>query len=105
MSSKVDKDYQLLLNRIGETVTIHKSKAVNSVNYELLNSYWQVGVHIIEYEQAGKIKAEYGKQLLIKLAKDLKVRFGKGFSRSNLYQMRQFYLKYPKIQTVSGELT
>ena len=48
---------------------------------------------------------EYGKKLLIQLAKDLKIELGKGFSRSNLYQMRLFYLKYQKIQTVSGELS
>ena len=104
---KIEKnnEYQLLLNKIGETYSYHKSKAVNSVNKELLASYWKIGEHIVNYEQKGKIKAEYGKQLLIRLAKDLKVKHGKGFSRSNLYKMRQFYQKYPKIQTVSGELT
>lgn len=78
---------------------------VSSINKELLASYWKIGEHIIKYEQEGKIKADYGKKLLIKLSKDLKVKHGKGFSRSNLYQMRQFYLRYPKIQTVSGELS
>ncbi|MCB0599040.1 MAG: hypothetical protein H6557_06595 [Lewinellaceae bacterium] len=70
-----------------------------------LQTYWTIGQHIVEFEQAGKMKAEYGKELLIQLAKGLKIQFGKGFSRSNLYQMRQFYLKYQKFQTVSGKLT
>lgn len=102
---KKNDEYQLLLDKIGETYSYHKSKAVNSVNKELLESYWKIGEYIVKFEQKGKMKAEYGKQLLIRLAKDLKVKHGKGFSRSNLYQMRQFYQKYPKIQTVSGELT
>lgn len=100
-----NNEYQLLLKKIGETYTYHKSKAVNFVNKELLLSYWKIGEYIVHFEQKGKLKAEYGKQLLIRLAKDLKVKYGKGFSRSNLYQMRQFYLKYPILQTVSGELT
>ena len=98
-------EYQLLLKKIGETYTHHKSKAVNFVNKELLISYWKIGEYIVNFEQKGNVKAEYGKQLLIRLAKDLKVKHSRGFSRSNLYQMRQFYQKYPKIQTVSGELT
>jgi len=51
------------------------------------------------------IKAEYGSELLDRLSKDLSVEFGKGFSRSNLFQVRQFYLKFSKIQTLSGQLT
>jgi len=51
------------------------------------------------------IKAEYGSELLDRLSKDLSVEFGKGFSRSNLFQVRQFYLRFPKIQTLSGQLT
>lgn len=107
MSKKIEanKTYQNLLEKIGQTYTYHKTKAIVSVNQEILKAYWTIGHHIIEFEQAGKIKADYGKQLLIQLAKDLKVQFGKGFSRSNLYQMRQFYLIYKKFQTVSGKLT
>ena len=100
-----NKNYQELLLQIGETYTHSKSNAIRTVNKEILYTYWKIGQYIVEFEQAGKIKAEYGKQLLIQLAKDLKVKFGKGFSRSNLYLMRQFFLSYQKIQTVSGELS
>jgi len=98
-------NYKTLLKQIGSTYNTHKTKAIKAVNKEILQTYWKIGEHIIEFEQEGKLKAEYGKKLLIQLAKDLKIELGKGFSRSNLYQMRLFYLKYQKIQTVSGELS
>ena len=58
-----------------------------------------------KYEQDGNAKAQYGAELLDNLAKDLTAQFGKGFSRSNLFQVRLFYLKFPKIQTLSGKLS
>ncbi len=100
-----NKIYQQLLEKIGTTFQKHQRQAIAKIYKEKLLAYWTIGQYIIEYEQAGKIKAEYGKQLLVQLTKDLKPRLGKGFSRSNLYLMRQFYLKYPKIQTVSGKLS
>jgi len=99
------KHYQILLDKIGATFKQHQKQAIAQIHSEKLQAYWSIGQHIVEYEQEGKIKAEYGKQLLIQLTKDLKLSLGKGFSRSNLYLMRQFYLKYPKIQTVSGKLS
>lgn len=100
-----NKNYQQLLHKIGQTYSHHKTQAIKLVNQEMLQTYWKIGEHIVEYEQAGKIKAKYGKQLLLQLSKDLKLTHGKGFSRSNLYQMRQFYLHYPIFQTVSGILS
>lgn len=73
--------------------------AAQSLNAILLETYRQIGQHIIEFEQGGKVKAEYGKALLKNLAKDLTLLHGKGFSRSNLYLMRQLFVIYPKIQT------
>jgi predicted nuclease of restriction endonuclease-like (RecB) superfamily len=70
-----------------------------------VQTYWQVGRHIVEFEQSDSEKAEYGKELLTRLAKDLTIEYGKGFSRSNLFQIRNFYLKFPKIQTLSGQLS
>lgn len=99
------KNYQTLLNQISTTFTNHKNKAITLVNTEMVTVYWHIGQYIVEFEQVGKVKAEYGKQLLIQLSKDLKIRIGKGFSRSNLYQMRNFYLAFPIIQTVSGQLS
>lgn len=66
---------------------------------------WHTGQYIVEYEQDGKAKDEYGKQLLVNLSKDLSLTNGKGFSRSNLTYMRKFYLAFPKCETVSHKLT
>jgi hypothetical protein len=97
--------YDRLLNQIGSTLTQGRGRAIQAVNSHLLQSYWQIGRHIVEFEQQGQAKAEYGAGLISRLAKDLTLRLGKGFSRSNLKAMRQFYLRYPKSQTLSGLLS
>lgn len=66
-------------------------------------SYWEIGRRIVEAEQRGKRRAGYGEQLIERLASDLTQRFGRGFSRQNLQQMRSFYLIWPNCQTVSGK--
>jgi len=63
-----------------------------------------LGSYIVEYEQHGNEKAECGSSLLTNLSKDLKSRFGKGFSKSNIYLTRQFYIKYQIFQSVTGKL-
>lgn len=78
---------------------------VMKVNTILVETYWHVGQRIVEFEQVGQIKAGYGKELLLRLSKDLKTRYGKGFSRSNLQYMRLLYIAYPKRQTLSGKLS
>lgn len=98
-------DYLKLIDSIGNTIKTARHRAVQAVNNELLNANWAVGKYIIEFEQNGNEKADYGSSLLTNLSKDLKSRFGKGFSKSNVYLMRQFYLKYPKFQSVTGKLT
>lgn len=75
------------------------------VNTILVQTYWEIGKYIVEFEQKGNEKAEYGSQLFDRLSKDLTLAYGKGFSRSNLFQMRLFYVKFPIVQTVSGQLT
>ena len=65
----------------------------------------RTGKYIVEYELKGKDRAEYGKQLLVNLAKDLTTKNGKGFSRSNLVYMRKFYIAFPICETVSHKLT
>ena len=82
-----------------------KSKAIVAVNTELLDANWQTGKYIVEFEQGGKQRAEYGKGLLVNLAKDLTARNGKGFNRTNLIYMRKLYLAFPKCGTLSHKLT
>ncbi|PWC26180.1 MULTISPECIES: PDDEXK nuclease domain-containing protein [Brenneria] len=66
-------------------------------------SYWEIGRRIVEAEQQGKRRAGYGEQLIERLSNDLAQRFGRGFSRQNLQQMRSFFLTWPIRQTLSGE--
>jgi hypothetical protein len=96
--------YNELLKSIGVTLQEAKENAYKAINVELIKANWLIGKYIVEYEQQGKSKADYGSALLTSLAKDLGAQFGKGFSKSNFYLWRLFYLKYPKFQTVSGKL-
>ena len=104
MKPSVNKYNQLLLN-IGSTLQKAKENAIKAINTELVKANWEIGRHIVEFEQQGKEKADYGSSLLTNLAKDLKTKYGKGFSKSNIYLCRLFYIKYQKFQTVSGKLS
>lgn len=100
-----DSEYVRLVSLISGVWDKAKRNAAVAVNTELLDANWQTGRYIVEYEQHGNVKAEYGKQLLTNLSKDLTKLRGKGYSRSNLFSMRLFYVRFPKIQTVSRQLT
>lgn len=104
MNIKKNK-YNELLKNIGLTLQKARENAIKSVNAELVKANWEIGRHIIEFEQHGNERAEYGSDLLASLSKDLKVQFGKGFGRRNLLDMRRFFLAYPKWQTVSAKLS
>lgn len=105
MELNASDDYSQLLTQISETFVRGRLQALRAVNRELLATYWRVGQHIVEFEQAGQVRAEYGKALIDQLARDLTLRHGKGFSRSNLIRIRQFYLLYPKGATLSHQLS
>ena len=98
-------NYNNLVERIGDLLSQGKQKTFQKVNTILVETYWHIGQQIIEFEQEGAEKAEYGSKLLKLLSRDLKTKYGKGFSMSNLYVMRQFYLKLPIFHTVSGKLS
>src|SRR6185312_15521030 len=96
--------YIHLLDNISETFTDGKVKAFNAANIALVETYWKIGQHIVEFEQDGNAKAEYGAGLLEKLSKDLSLKFGKGFSLSNIKRFRQFYIVYQKGAEPSHQL-
>lgn len=100
-----DDSYQQLLSRIGDCLALGRQRAVEQVNSLLVETYWQIGRYIVEFEQEGKERADYGSRLLQELARDLKAAYGKGFSRRNVLDMRRFYLCYPKWQMVSAKLS
>ena len=96
---------QDLIEEIREILTTARSKVAQQVNVELLSAYWNIGRTIVEHEQRGKDRDPYGKETLRQLARVLTKEFGKGFSLSNVYNMRQFYSNYPIFQSVTGKLT
>ncbi|MDQ2863445.1 MAG: PDDEXK nuclease domain-containing protein [Bacteroidota bacterium] len=97
--------YNELLDSIGLAIEQARQNAIKAVNTELVKANWEIGRHIIEYEQHGQERADYGSELLTKLSKDLRQRYGKGFGRRNILDMRRFYLAYQKWQTVSAKLS
>ena len=100
-----DKEYENLVEKISVVFTNARQNAYKAVNKELTEGYWLIGKYIVEFEQNGHLKAEYGKKLILQLSKDLSLKFGKGFNKSNLVYMRLFYAKYPKGVTSSHLLS
>ena len=94
-----------MILEIRELLETTRKNVAQQVNTQMLTTYWNIGRIIVEYEQQNQLRAEYGKQTLRELSKELTREFGKGFSRSNLQNMRAFYLAYEKCQTVSGKLS
>lgn len=98
-------DYHTLLQNVGIALEKGRNQAAYAVNSIMVKTYWEIGQDIVEYEQAGNARAEYGTDVLNRLSKDLTARYGKGFSRGNVHYMRKLFLAYPKIQTLSELLT
>ena len=105
MELTTDQGYLDLLKEISDTYTQGRMQAVQAVNTHITQTYWEVGQQIVEFEQGGKARAEYGKALISKLAADLSLRHGKGFSRTNLVYMRLLYQRYPISQKPSHLLS
>jgi hypothetical protein len=95
--------YEALLLEVSRLLEHARQSAGRAVNAVMSSTYWQIGWRIVEQEQKGSDRASYGEELVTYLAKDLTARFGRGFSRTNVFQMRQFFLAYrEKIQAPSG---
>lgn len=94
-------EYEKLIDNVGELLNAAKNRIVLAVNSNIVQTYWQIGNYIVEYEQKGNERAEYGSDLLNRLSKDLTLRYGSGFSRSNVFYIRKLYMEYPKVQTLS----
>ena len=106
MSEELEKrNFNPVIKEIKIVLSEARNNVAKQVNNELLRTYWNIGRIIVEYEQTVPGRADYGKQTLKELSKELTKEFGKGFSRSNLQNMRAFYLAYQKCQTLSGKLS
>lgn len=97
--------YDTVLTGVTELLESARRATARNANAIMTATYWEVGLRIVAFEQGGKDKADYGKKVIESLAADLTARFGRGFGRRNLFQMRAFYLAYPQIvQTASAQL-
>jgi predicted nuclease of restriction endonuclease-like (RecB) superfamily len=100
-----ESDYEALLTGMVAVLEASRHAASRSINAIMTATYWEVGRRIVEQEQQGLGRADYGQQLIARLAKDLTRRCGRGFSQRNLYLMRSFYAAYqPILQTASAKL-
>lgn len=95
--------YENTLTDLIELLESSRRAAARSVNAIMTATYWQIGRRIVELEQGGEKRAEYGAAVLKRLSGDLTARFGKGFSRTNLQQMRTFYIEWQIYQAPSGK--
>ncbi len=105
MNQPTKKEYQQLLDQITVVYQAGRQRATVAVNTYLVETYWKIGHYIVAYEQDGHFRAKYGQGLLKRLSGDLSLNLGRGFSRSNLQRMRQFYLLYPKRAEVPHKLS
>jgi predicted nuclease of restriction endonuclease-like (RecB) superfamily len=101
-----DPRYSGLVKDLSGLLESARRAAARAINAVMTATYWEIGHRIVEFEQGGERRAEYGAELLETLAADLTRRFGRGFSRQNLQYMRQFYVAFPQDgirQTASGK--
>lgn len=105
MSEITKPNYEQLIANIGTILAEGRNRVATAINTALVQTYWTIGQHIVEYEQQGNERAEYGSKLLDRLSHDLSERYGKGFSRSNVVYIRKFYLSFQKGETVSHLLS
>lgn len=98
-------EYDAVLSGFIELLESSRRASARVVNSVMTATYWEIGRRVVEIEQKGGERSDYyGKEIIDRLSVDLSKRFGRGFKRSNLFQMRQFYLNYQKIvQTLSGQ--
>jgi len=94
-----------LLDNIRDVISNTRNTVYNAINSAMVQSYWEIGRLIVEEEQNGQTRAQYGKQLLKQLSVQLSEEFGKGFDERNLRNMRSFYLALPKWNAVRTELS
>ena len=94
-----------IYSEIRKTILETRHHVYTAVNSAMVQTYWNIGRIIVEHEQGGEARAEYGRELIKELSKRLTAEFGKGFTATNLKYMRQFYLSFPIGHSLRGQLT
>src|SRR5690242_20366735 len=100
-----DRRLDALHRQVREILAAARNRAWQAVNTAMVDAYWEVGRAIVEEEQAGRAKADDGRQVIDGLSRRLRQEFGQGYDRSNLFHMRAFYLAYPKVDAVRRQLS
>src|SRR5438477_2252402 len=104
ISQTTSAEYGGLIGGIAELLEASRRSAARMVNVLMTATYWEIGRRIVEFEQRGEVRAQYGKQLLTRLSADLRSRCGRGFAVDNLERFRSFFLNYPP-DTISATLS
>lgn len=102
LNIKETTDY---INDISNIVHAARKYVASSVNTAMVQAYWLIGKRIVMQEQNGNDRAEYGKQIIENISVALTNEFGKGFGKSNLWSFKQFYLTFPILHSLRGELS
>lgn len=105
MADNTPVPYQDIYSEIKETLLSSRGQAYSAVNYALVQAYWHIGRIIVEHEQDGSLRAEYGKGVLQDVSERLQQEFGTGFSVRNLQQMKKFYVLFPNTNALRSQLT
>ena len=100
-----EKVVNSLFKEIEDIITTNKTNVAYQINNTLVETYFSIGKVIVENEQNGNIRAEYGKEVLLKLSKKLRDKYGSGYSRTGLQNMRLFYIRYKNCQPLAGKLS
>ena len=98
------KSFEVLLFDVRQIIENGLQQAYQSVNMAMLTTYWNVGKRIIEDEQHGNLRAEYGKQQIKKLAAELVPQYGTSYNERNLYSFRNFYLSFKDLEILNGRV-
>lgn len=94
------KDTDELYERIAAILEQARGRVARAINAAMVQAYWEIGLRLVEQEQRGDTRAEYGSELIVDISERLTERFGRGFSKQNLWRMRQFYVAFPEGSTI-----
>ena len=101
----IPQEINSLYDVINEIIEQARNKVYRTANFTMVQAYWNIGKAIVEEEQKGKKRAEYGKEIIKKLAQKLSKKHGKSFSERNLWYMKQFYQKWTNLNALRSELS
>lgn len=105
MDDIIPAEYRDIYSSIKEVLLTSRGQAYSAVNFAMVQAYWQIGRIIVEYEQNGSLRAEYGKGILQDVSERLQAEFGTGYSVRNLQQMKKFYVMFPNANALRSHLT